>query len=1053
MNRREFLNCSIPATGAVLIAPGFFSFDAFPEIGKQFNGDHIVDKYDVLINGAGLSGYFAALEASKRGLKVLLIERRTSPGYEITAKRKLWIGSEGYGDWLPEYVQLFFPEAEAREIFKEGGTGPNNSLLGDELLLLSGTVKKGMLRNLLLQNIHVLLMTDVCGLISDDKCITGALLACKHGLFTVKCRNFVDASDHVLFSRDLCGQSYRIGSGGFVLELLGVSSPQARTIQVPGSLGILNNQIRLHPGKNSGQQAFVEFQFPTASQSIEEIEKQSRFIAAALGEQLPLLDQSFGKARVHYYAAESSLVLEHIGLPEVFLKGHYLLESSPAALSCKTISELQQSALGCVKKLDLDSSRKEPRTLFLVGSRASYKQPKENGQYEPNLSIPLTRFELPDSGLNLREVSCEVLVGGAGTSGGVAAIGAAERGVQTVVADYFYDPGGTKTVGGVMGYYHGLRNNAFINRLERESRKLAERINFSDKPARQVFLLKRLSELDVRYLGGALICGSLTRNRQVEGILICRHGRLEKVTGKLTIDATGDGDIAGFSGAEYKTGNGRNGLTQNYSQWNMQGGGKSPTHVNSDYDIIDITEISELQRGLFLSHYEAHFYDFHPYLTVRESRRIEGLYELNLIDAAESTHFDDLITVAGSDYDPHFVGFSEYTRCGFLLPHSNLVQVEIPYRAIIPKGLDGLLISGKAFSQTQNALQFTRMSADLTVLGYLTGQLAAEAVLSRVSPQDLNISPLQQEWYRNGYLPKDYAGRISGNRIDQAEEILLRVRILSEGRRDYLYECCKLTKEKALPVLLDFHHTAQGEGKLLISKALAWFGDQSGCRMIEEELSELFDREQQEGYPAGYTETYDNIRGREKNVLEGLFWRINQNIALLGMAGDNGSLATINRIMETASSGGTRVFRENDYFNERIDLRLVPFYNRILNLCFYAERVPDHSLISGFEKLLTDKNLSGYVTTDYHKVRWNTYGAVLEVSIGAALARCGSKSGYELLLSYFDDIHFNLRDFVQRELVTLSCAGRVEGKNGWHKYMASLAFPRPCMKLNKLPEC
>src|SRR5690606_40209490 len=135
-----------------------------------------------------------------------------------------------------------------------------------------------------------------------------------------------------------------------------------------------------------------------------------------------------------------------------------------------------------------------------------------------------------------------------------------------------------------------------------------------------------------RFRSGSIVCGSIVEDGRVKGILICRNGKLEKVFGDIVVDSTGDGDIACFAGAGYRHGNDRNGMTQNYSQWNLAGGGKSPTPITSDYDIIDNTKISELQRGLFLSHYEAHFYDFHPYLTVRESRRIIGDYELNLID-------------------------------------------------------------------------------------------------------------------------------------------------------------------------------------------------------------------------------------------------------------------------------------------------------------------------------------------------------------------------------------------------------------------------------------
>lgn len=1050
MNRREFLNYSLPATGAVMLAPGFLNFQAMTEINRQFISEDRFNEYDVVINGAGLSGYFAAIEASQKGFKVLVVEKRPAPGFEITAKRKLWLGDEGLNQWDSGLTQLFFPAQEKQEIFHQGGSGPNNSRFGDELLLFAGTVKKGMLRNLLVNHVHVLLMTDVCGVISDNKNITGVMLACKHGLYSVKCRNFIDASDNLLFSRDLAGEDYRIKTAGFVMELLGAANPKKKLVKVPDKLGITGNQVQLHLGKNVENQLFAEFQFPVESQHPEDIEKQSRLIAAGIGRSLHGLDESLKEAKVHYYAYESSLALADSSLPKPTLKGHYVLASENRALTCARVLKLQESAVQCVKELNRYNKTGEPKLLVMPGTTVPFKQVIQSTSQESGLSMPLQKCDFSFSKWIKNEKRCQVLVGGAGTSGAVAAIGAAERGADVVVVDYFNDAGGSKTLGGVMGYYHGMRVNSYLDRLEDESDQLCSEINFSKKAGRQMYFLAQYNGLNAKFLPGAIICGGLGQNKKVEGIVICRNGKLERIMGDLVIDATGDGDIAEFAGAETEHGNTRNGVTQNYSQWNMAGGGKSPSNTNSDYDIIDNTKIAELQRGLFLSHYEAHFYDFHPYLTVRESRRVKGLYELTLIDAAEPTHFEDVISVASSDFDPHFVGYTEYTRCGFLLPHSNIVKVEIPYRSIVPRGLDGLLISGKAFSQTHSALQFTRMSGDLTILGYLTGQVAAEAVINKTEPRNYSITSLQKEWFDRGYIPKEYAGKKAGNPATEPDEIKKRIENLGQGKNEFLYECCKLQKQTALPLLREsFNTITHAQGKLLTAKALAWFGDSTGCGLITGELAELFAREQKEGYPGGYIDTYDDIRGREKNVLEGLFWRINQNIALLAMANNQESVATVKHILENTTSGGGMVPRESDYFNERIDLRFVPFYNRILNLCFFAERVPSTDFIPGFEKLLTDENIGGYITTEYQNTRWKVYGGVLELNIGAALARCGGKTGYELLLDYLGDIHSNFRDFAANELHEVTGAGFKAEHRLWNKYIRSLSFPQPCKNLVK----
>jgi hypothetical protein len=203
MNRRKFLNIAMPATGGILLAPGMMDIKALAEVNRQFTGKSDFDTYDIIINGAGFSGYFAALKAADAGKKVLLVEKRPTPGFEITAKKRLWINSKGVEKWDKGMLQLFFPPGESDEIHHPSGKGPNNSLFGDELLLFNGSIRKGMLRNLLLKKVHVMLMTDVCGLLGSGDEVTGVMLAGKHGLHQVNCRNFIDASENLLFSRHL----------------------------------------------------------------------------------------------------------------------------------------------------------------------------------------------------------------------------------------------------------------------------------------------------------------------------------------------------------------------------------------------------------------------------------------------------------------------------------------------------------------------------------------------------------------------------------------------------------------------------------------------------------------------------------------------------------------------------------------------------------------------------------------------------------------------------------------------------------------------------------
>ncbi len=1049
MRRRDFLNLSIPATGAILVTPGFMNKELYQEINHQFITDQSIEAYDVIINGAGFGGYFAAIHAAKQGKSVLVVEKRTSPGYEVTAKHKLWVNTEGLGALSDEHKGLLFPEGEKEEVFNKSGDGVNNSVFGNDAMLFNGSIRKGLLRNLLVNKVHVLLMTDVCGLVSDEKSVNGVMVASKHGTHTIKCKSFIDASDQALFSRRLAGESYKVDRAGFVVEVHNVKAPQPRTMSVDAKYGLLNNQLILRPGKYLEDQAFLEFQFPVKSQKREEIEQQARFLAAELGKDLDQLDDSLSSAHVDQLAVECSIFLKDDTLPDATLKGHYIFSKDLSNIKASDIPRLDQEAKVLVDSIKGSKSSK-PTTILVAGGKIPWTAIKETTPDDPGLKIPLKQCSFDfDKWIRSKE-KCQVLIAGGGTAGAMAGMGAAEKSANTIVVDYFNDLGGTKTMGGVMGYYHGYKDHTFFKKQDQQSSQIANTHNLNSKIGRKLFHLKEIVDSGNRFLSGSIMCGAHVEAKTVKGIVVCRDGTLELIEASITIDATGDADLAYFAGANYWHGDSRTGLTQNYSQWDRNKGHFSTSNGHRDYDMIDNTKISELQRGLFLSHYKAHFYDFSPMLTVRESRRIEGLHVIDLIDAVEDTHFGDVMTYASSDFDPHNIGSSEYSKCGFLLPHSNVLVAEIPYKSIVPKGLDGMLLSGRGISQTHNALQFTRMSADLAVLGYLTGQVAADQAWNDIQPKDYDITGIQKEWAALGYMKPDYATRPAGNLTNDDQEIERRVAQLSKGVPEYLYECIKLPKEKAVPVLYQHYKKAEHkEGELLIAKALAWFGERGVNDPIIEELEQMFKEESKTGYPEDFVDTYDDIRGRPKNILLGLYWRINQNIALLAMSGDPNGVDLVKQILDKTWSGGRIMERENEYYNGRIDLKLVPYYNRILASCFYAERLPDHGLISGFERLLGEEIVNGYKTEDYDQTMWRVYGGNLELSIGSALARCGAKSGYQILSTYLLDIHHNFKTFALSELKELT--GEDLGYNAakWNKYLSGLNYPMHGQKLNK----
>ena len=738
-----------------MLAPSIIA-KAMADIQRQFTGQADFDTYDVLINGGGLRGYFMAVEAAKSGKRVLLVERRSSLGYELTAKSRFWLGTAGL-EKLPEDIhRVLWSDEEVSEVHTTEGTGAGKAVFGDELSMMAGTLKKRLLANILAHKVDTLLMTDVCGLFNDGDNIQGALLACKHGLFGVQCHQFIDASENALFSRKLLGQNPQPASASFVLEVWKTTAPQKKTLPVSSSLGIRGDQVHIHRGKHADHQTFLEFSFNAEGLDLNSVEHRGREIAAALGKVLPTIDPMFAKATIMQFAWETSVKLVDNTRPQPNLSGHHILVNTQAPVDCNQLLAMQEEAKSVIGSLGNPTAAATPRfdELAIVGATLPAKRVSLATVDEPGLAIPLKQCSF-DTGLVPNRQDCQVFIAGGGTAGAMAAIGAVSKGANTLVADFFQDLGGAKTMCGVMGYYHGYRNQPYFKQQDDEANQLATETHMTKRLGRMNYLLQQVKQGDGQFLGSAILCGAAVTGNQVKGGLLCRQGTLETVYAEVSIDATGDGDLAAFAGAAFDQGDARTGKTQNYSQWDIHGAGKVPSHTGRDYDIIDNTRVAEVQRGLFISHYEAHCYDFYPMLAVRESRRIKGEYQLNLIDATEGTHFPDVISLASSDFDPHYVGLSDYTRCGFLLPHSNDIVIEIPYRSIVPKGLNGLLLSGRGFSLTQEAYQFTRMTSDLIVLGYLTGQIAAALSFSGgTQARDFDITPLQQEWADLGYYPE-----------------------------------------------------------------------------------------------------------------------------------------------------------------------------------------------------------------------------------------------------------------------------------------------------------
>jgi hypothetical protein len=76
----------------------------------------------------------------------------------------------------------------------------------------------------------------------------------------------------------------------------------------------------------------------------------------------------------------------------------------------------------------------------------------------------------------------------------------------------------------------------------------------------------------------------------------------------------------------------------------------------------------------------------------------------------------------------------------------------MPYRCLIPKGLDGILVLGLGASADRDAMTLVRMQPDLQNLGYAAGMAAALAAKLDGRTRKIDIKEVQHQMVREGVL-------------------------------------------------------------------------------------------------------------------------------------------------------------------------------------------------------------------------------------------------------------------------------------------------------------
>ena len=136
-----------------------------------------------------------------------------------------------------------------------------------------------------------------------------------------------------------------------------------------------------------------------------------------------------------------------------------------------------------------------------------------------------------------------------------------------------------------------------------------------------------------------------------------------------------------------------------------------------------------------------------PAIGIRESRRVHGDYRLTREDVLTAARFDDEIALCGAPIEDHHAGGDTDWQ---YVADSGVYG--IPYRSLLPAGLEGMLVAGRCFSATHDAHASARSMATCMAMGQAAGTAAALAVRGNASPRRVPADDVRRVLLDGGAL-------------------------------------------------------------------------------------------------------------------------------------------------------------------------------------------------------------------------------------------------------------------------------------------------------------
>jgi hypothetical protein len=275
--------------------------------------------------------------------------------------------------------------------------------------------------------------------------------------------------------------------------------------------------------------------------------------------------------------------------------------------------------------------------------------------------------------------------------------------------------------------------------------------------------LRQCVDAGVNLLFHTYFCQVIMEGSALQGVIVENKSGRQAILAKVTVDASGDMDVAARAGASFwQTSRDEAPRLNDSLMYRIAFGAKRPEGTYAcDFGAnavvwgpgvgpISGTDAGQLSAGEIearLKVYEdfagkqaehpelndAAVIETPPLLGVRQTRFVEGEYTLTAADAIEGRRFEDVVAISSCPIIAYY-GYRRY------LTHEGY---DIPYRCLVPRQVENLLVAGRGISSEQQPYESHRAMAPVMAIGQAAGAAAALASRSGILPRQLDAASLQ----------------------------------------------------------------------------------------------------------------------------------------------------------------------------------------------------------------------------------------------------------------------------------------------------------------------